>query len=373
MLPNGETLDIQWIKTKIWPQASEMKIPREKLIRGMQANIFSLDVKSEDGSCRTFLVKRIVPKELPQKESKAIWLEFVGSVRSEIDFYANLLKPENQGIRNLFPSVYYSGGTDRSLDCTPEETSFILIMDDLSMNYYQTPFMDKTQAKSVMQSLAKLHAHFWNCCPTTVRGGFWTLERRRKYKEVENVEENWASFLKRFPELVREADNVENLGTLVKEKAEYLDQRVEDGACTMIHGDAKGWNFFFGQPDATPNFLLIDLQWAGRGHPLQDVAYSLTSTLSADHLEAMDDLVDFYVSKLEEELNVKGLKLPPTLRTSFDDVWLDYARVIISGLWRKLNKESIVLNQQKVGPSMINRSWEHVVFITRRISRLLRK
>ena len=30
-----------------------------------------------------------------------------------------------------------------------------------------------------------------------------------------------------------------------------------------------GWNFFFGLDEADPALLFIDMQWTGRGHPLQ--------------------------------------------------------------------------------------------------------
>ena len=59
------------------------------------------------------------------------------------------------------------------------------------------------------------------------------------------------------------------------------------------------------------------------------------------------------------------------LKSEFDPIWLDYARVIVSGLWKRLNPESMEKNKTKIGPSMINRSWPHVLFITRRLCRLL--
>ena len=59
------------------------------------------------------------------------------------------------------------------------------------------------------------------------------------------------------------------------------------------------------------------------------------------------------------------------LRSEYDSVWLDYARVVVTGLWKRLNPESIEKNKTKVGPSMINRSWQHVMFITQRLCRLL--
>ena len=59
------------------------------------------------------------------------------------------------------------------------------------------------------------------------------------------------------------------------------------------------------------------------------------------------------------------------LRSEYDLVWLDYARVIVSGCWKRLNPESMEKNKTRVGPSMIYRSWPHVVFITKRLCRLL--
>ena len=39
---------------------------------------------------------------------------------------------------------------------------------------------------------------------------------------------------------------VDRVGEVLVGRAEELDRVVEGGAVTRIHGDAKGWNFFFG-------------------------------------------------------------------------------------------------------------------------------
>ena len=78
--------------------------------------------------------------------------------------------------------------------------------------------------------------------------------------------------------------------------------------------------------------LFIDLQWTGIGHPLQDVAYSLTTTLEPELLNSMDYYVDVYLkhlSNLISDLNAEEMK------QQFDIVWLDYARVIVTGLWKR--------------------------------------
>ena len=122
-----------------------------------------------------------------------------------------------------------------------------------------------------------------------------------------------------------------------------------------------------GQP-----FLLIDLQWTGRGHPLQDVAYALTTSLSEEALERMDWLVENYLGSLQARLQERQISVDvASLRAQYDTVWLDYARVIVTGLWKRLSPDSLERNKMKVGPSMINRSMKHVVFITKRLCRLL--
>eukprot|EP00088_Acartia_fossae_P049510 TRINITY_DN5457_c0_g1_i1.p1 TRINITY_DN5457_c0_g1~~TRINITY_DN5457_c0_g1_i1.p1 ORF type:complete len:396 (-),score=64.73 TRINITY_DN5457_c0_g1_i1:72-1259(-) len=369
-LPNGVTLDLQFLQKIINPEIKNWRIPKETVLRGMQANMFIIEVDSGDSSVTSrYMAKRINPKELPDKASKEIWQEFVQSVRKETDFYKEVMKAENQNIRCLFPKVYYSDGTPKELDSEPQETSFILIMEDLTENYYQTPMMSREQAESVMQSLARLHAHFWNQDRSQERGGFWVLERRLKRNEIENAEETWKRFLERFPEVDALDPNIKNIGKRIRERARDLDNEVEQGACTIIHGDAKGWNLFFSKK--SNQVLLIDLQWTGRGHPFQDVAYALTTTLCAEELPNMNTHVDFYVDSLKCELAKKGVQLDPGIRGTFDNVWTDYARVIVTGLWKNLSKNSIEKNKVKVGPSMINRSIEHVFYITKRLARLL--
>merc|ERR1712192_188933 len=184
--------------------------------------------------------------------------------------------------------------------------------------------MTENEAKVVLERLAELHSHFWG----KMEGGQRGVE---------------------------------------------LDSFVGSRGMTRIHGDAKGWNFFFGlEEKAASPFLFIDMQWTGRGHPLQDVAYALTTTLEEESLSKMDSLVDFYLTKLGQKLTEKGINLDVAqMREEYNKVWLDYARVIVSALWKRLDPESIVKNKEKVGPSMINRSYAHVKFITERLSHLL--
>merc|ERR1712002_57203 len=122
----------------------------------MQANMFQLLLKSREGIPRTFIVKRVVPRELPEKPSPEIWRTFVASVRKEIDFYKELQEPSEAPVRALFPCVYHSCGTDPKLDSQPMDTEFSIVMQDLSTDYIQKPMMDEKEARCVLESLACL-------------------------------------------------------------------------------------------------------------------------------------------------------------------------------------------------------------------------
>jgi hypothetical protein len=321
-------------------------VPGDGRVQGMQASMFRLELRDGQGRLRTVMVKRVVPRELPPKASPAAWRVVIASVRTEIQFYRELGRPEHAPIRGLFPVVHHSCGTAEALDTTsPMETAFAIVMQDLGKDYFQRAMMEVDEARLVLDRLAALHSHHWGQVAGLPRGGFWVLELRRA--EVAGGDSAWGELLARFPDLEKIHNEVGRVGAVLQERAEELDRFVEEGAVTRIHGDAKGWNFFFGKPSAPSPFLFIDMQWTGRGHPLQvppeiqlyrnmqipkiqkvqiiwsnqDVAYALTTTLSEAALPAMESLVDHYVQQLADALAVRGVALDTVrLRGEYDKV-----------------------------------------------------
>ena len=381
-LPDGNTINISWLQKNVWSEAEDFEIPPSSVIRGMQANMYTIKMTSKNISVTTqenetkqIIAKRVVPSELPSKGDNDKLKQFIASVRREIEFYKTLMLPQNQAIHHVFPRVYYSSSTPTSLDNSdPINTSFLLLLSDLSDKYYQAPSMNKEQANALMKSFASFHAHFWQNLELKKkeRGGFWVLKRRLLYGELENVGVTWTGILERFPELSNMGlDNINSIATDLVEIAVVLDKFIESRCNTLIHGDAKGWNLFLNK-NSNDDIIFIDMQWAGKGHPLQDIAYALTTSLSADLLSEMDKFVDLYVTYLKQELEKNGNQInEEKLRFEYDYVWLDYARVIVTGLWKNLDPERMKRYQKTVGPSMINRSLDHVKFIIRRLHHLL--
>ena len=96
-LPNGEEINIEFLKKYVWDETESFTVPRNKIIRGMQANMFIISCKNRNGEQKDVMVKRIVPSELPEKPSLEIWQGFIVSVRTEIEFY-NIINSNSFGV-----------------------------------------------------------------------------------------------------------------------------------------------------------------------------------------------------------------------------------------------------------------------------------
>ena len=96
-----------------------------------------------------------MPNELPAKANLTIWKDFLDSAQRETEFYQNL-KPD---IQHLFPKVFYSDGFQDENDLM--ESFYLMLLEDVSENYYQNTSMGKCQAEDLMKCLAELHASYW--------------------------------------------------------------------------------------------------------------------------------------------------------------------------------------------------------------------
>ena len=67
-LPDGGRIDLEWVRSHVWRGADRFQLPRERVVRGMQANMFWIVAEDAEGTeKRSAVGKRIVPRELPPK------------------------------------------------------------------------------------------------------------------------------------------------------------------------------------------------------------------------------------------------------------------------------------------------------------------
>jgi len=127
-----------------------------------------------------------------------------------------------------------------------------------------------------------------------------------------------ATFLGASPEPLWRVGTYWHLGTrpdelralsdpALRRAAPALDERLNRARFkTFVHGDAKLQNFCFGRGGAA--VAAVDFQYAGGGVGVKDVAYFLTSCLSAGELERHAEAhLDEYFDALREALTSHGL------------------------------------------------------------------
>ena len=96
-----------------------------------------------------------MPSELPAKANLTIWKDFLDSAEREVNFYQNL----TPDIENLFPKVFYADGYQDEENLM--NSFYLMLLEDVSENYYQNTSMGNSQAEDLMKCLAILHASRW--------------------------------------------------------------------------------------------------------------------------------------------------------------------------------------------------------------------
>jgi len=185
--------------------------------------------------------------------------------------------------------------------------SFGLLMNDLRRNFPLHP--DTLKPRQICEALkfaAKMHAFFWKRDLSTIglkpgfgqlwlQAGFWGMEKPLESDNLSRVSLKWSETLKylganggRVTETVRKlAGNLEKNAFVIFDRLKQM--RAAQG-WTLIHGDFKAANLFFGQAtedsfgpvdasnidtDAEIACAAVDFQFTGTGLACQDLMYLL--------------------------------------------------------------------------------------------------
>jgi len=299
------------------------------------------------------------------------------------------------------------------------------VSDCLRLSERQSPTLPGTcdffRARAAVQWLASFHAHWWRGLPDSPpiprdlwpRGGYWTLEKRAL--DLPDMDATWRGLLRAL-----DADDAEcaataaalrracgeNFGARLSRagpalsraalRAEWGTPNMENGGATLVHGDFKAANIMFrrvarpkrspedpeddegAEPSATEVEAaaptVIDWQWTGPGGAAHDLAYFLTTSLSTDALERVDDLVSAYLARLANDLSARG-DAGRAAAAEYDEARLrrdlavhyaDYARYLAGDVWKTLTPESMRRDYGKTNMGAHRRSRAHLLFVATR-------
>ncbi|MEC8475346.1 MAG: phosphotransferase [Planctomycetota bacterium] len=209
----------------------------------------------------------------------------------------------------------------------PDAQGWLIILSDLnSQGFAERKHSAETpEIEACLAWLAHFHATFLGAAggPLWPIGTYWHLATR-------------PDELKAMPS-----------GPL-KDYAKDIDQRLDQAKYkTLVHGDAKIANFCFSDSDR-PSVAAVDFQYVGGGCGIKDVAYLISSCLSEQEAESLEEyLLEFYFHQLREALSTTHPEIPVTdleleWRELYTYAWADFCRFLQGwspGHW-KLNHYS---------------------------------
>ena len=199
---------------------------------------------------------------------------------------------------------------------------YVLVLEDLGHMEAGDQVAGATaeQAIRAVRSLARLHGHYWNGVDRPPLSGLYDSLSPKRALLVQLVYlANLAPAFDRFGSYF--SDRTRRL-------AEAYGSRVADHAAefaagprTVIHGDVRMDNMFFGGED---DFAMIDWQVSGLGCGLYDVAYFLGGSVSVDVRR------DIERDALKEYCDIVGAMTAENF--AFEECWQLYRHCILGRL-----------------------------------------
>jgi len=262
--------------------------------------------RPEDGAPRSLIAK--FPAAAVENREVAMFFRFY---EREVKFYEQIAEQ----VELRIPKCYFS-------HYNPETGSYVLLLEDLAPARVgdQLAGCAGDKAELCLSNLAKFHATWWES--EALERLDWMPSIKDDWY-IQAVEEGygqaWEPFLAFFGDKISPA--LQDVAKRFGDHIRPLMTRFGSGPRTIIHGDYRLDNLFFGTPEGGDPLAVIDWQISSRGRGVFDVAYFTSGTMPpAERKGAEQDLLRMYHGILTKR-GVAGY--------SFDDCWQDYRRSLL--------------------------------------------
>jgi aminoglycoside/choline kinase family phosphotransferase len=209
------------------------------------------------------------PSNLPENRQVADAFRFY---EREIRFYEEIARD----VELRTPRCYYS-------DMDTEAGRFVLLIEDLDPARCgdQLTGCLEHEAALAITNLARFHAS-WLENPRLSEIEWMPAIDVPWYTQavLDSYAQIWPQFLQRFGEKL--SPQMVATGERLGEKAGEIMQEMAAPPRTIIHGDYRLDNLFFGTEEGKPSLAVADWQIASRGRGVFDVAYFMSGGVPAD-------------------------------------------------------------------------------------------
>ncbi len=159
---------------------------------------------------------------------------------------------------------------------------YLLLLEDLAAKASFSDISarcDLTRAQSVIDTLATLHARYWQDRRFTQQ---WQWVNRQEHKRNSNLlallrEHSATQVVQRYPEFL--PDNISTIAKKINDCYGQLEQLWAKGPRTLVHGDAHIGNMYFLHDGTTG---LLDWQVLGHEQGMRDVTYFLVNSVPTE-------------------------------------------------------------------------------------------
>jgi thiamine kinase-like enzyme len=226
--------------------------------------------------------------------------------------------------------LYYSSFDDASGD-------FVLLMQDFGGREMidQVTGVDVDHAERVVTALARHHATWWDS--EELAAADWAARVQdppNPQALVPALRASWPIIESQFSELL--PGPMLDAARRMPDHVVSLMEQLSEPPLTLLHGDSRLDNFFFGDGVA-----VVDWQICGRGRGPYDIGYFLSQSMRPElRKEHERSLLERYHQTLVDN-GVSGY--------SFDDCWTDYRKAVLFVSVYPLNAGSVdMVNERAV-------------------------
>ncbi|MEQ8909611.1 MAG: DUF1679 domain-containing protein [Vicingaceae bacterium] len=294
-------------RKQIEKHLEKVTLGRKEVIQPLWGGYGSLDRYFVEGEAKSIIVKEIKIPNFEESDHPRGWntkqshFRKLHSYEVEWKWYANYAEQATSNFR--MPHCLLA-------EC--EKKPELLVLEDLDAAGFpeRKTSLNLTELKVCLRWLANFHAHYMGQEPEGLwdTGTYWHLATRPD--EFEKMENGW-----------------------LKDQAAEIDQKLSNAKFqTIVHGDAKVANFCFSVD--MKKVAAVDFQYVGGGCGMKDVAYLMSSCLSAEDCERHEsEILDFYFSELKQALNqnqksVDFSALEQEWRALYLYAWADFVRFL---------------------------------------------
>ncbi len=176
---------------------------------------------------------------------------------------------------------------------------FVVLIEDLAPGRVgdQVAGLTVAEAELALANLAKLHAHFWN--DPRLEAIDWIAPLNDDSRIQQGLfKQSRPEFLEEFKGILPDRA-IELANWLVDHGVELLDH-LSSRPYTVLHGDFRPDNLFFGDGKTDYPLAVIDWQSLSRGSGPYDLAYFLGWSINEEDHGAVDGLLEGYHAALVE-------------------------------------------------------------------------